>query len=74
MASEGDEPSTREQTPADGQNESSSEEGNTWYFSVNDEVDDDEDEDYQDAPDEMEDDDFDGMSPLQDPTSTAFYS
>lgn len=61
MASRGEE--QPQATGAD-QHESGSEEGNTWYFSVNDEAEDDEDEDYEDAPDELEeDDDFEGVSP-----------
>ncbi len=63
MASHGDEHPGQEQTPSGNQNDSGSEEGNTWYFSVNDDMDDDEDEDYEDAADELEADDFEGISP-----------
>ncbi|ATY62656.1 WD repeat protein [Cordyceps militaris CM01] len=58
MASHGDENPAPEQTSANEQNESGSEGGNTLYYSIQDEMDDDDDEDYEDAPDELEADDF----------------
>ncbi|OAA60057.1 WD repeat protein [Cordyceps fumosorosea ARSEF 2679] len=59
MASHGDEhPARDQQTSAEDRSQSESDAGSHWYFTVDEGIDDDEDDaDYVDAPDELDDDD-----------------